>query len=173
MKIFRYLLTNRINKTDIDGIKTKVLGFPNTGWVNEIPPPLVSPNIQFSSVAESYSTLCNPTNGSWPGSSIHDIIQARLLEWIAMPSSTGSSWSMGQTHVSCTSELAGGFFTTGATWEAPYNTYTCIYVSFGNFFLSAEWEIPPNTEFLMNCAPHIRRSEWGPAQVCTHIETHM
>ena len=37
------------------------------------------------------------------------ILQARILEWIAMPSSRGSSWPRDQTHVSCT---AGGFFTT-------------------------------------------------------------
>ena len=37
-------------------------------------------------------TLCNPMNRSTPGSSVHGTFQARILEWIAMPSSRGSSW---------------------------------------------------------------------------------
>ena len=35
--------------------------------------------------------LCNPINCSPPGSSVHGILQARILEWVAMPSSRGSS----------------------------------------------------------------------------------
>ena len=38
------------------------------------------------------------------------ILQARMLEWVAMPYSGGSSWSRDQTHVSCGSCIAGGFF---------------------------------------------------------------
>ena len=36
-------------------------------------------------------TLCDPMNYSPPGSSVHGILQARILEWVAMPSSRGSS----------------------------------------------------------------------------------
>ena len=36
-------------------------------------------------------TLCDPTDCSPPGSSVHGILQARTLEWVAMPSSGGSS----------------------------------------------------------------------------------
>ena len=53
---------------------------------------------------------CSP-----PGSSVHGILQATLLEWVAMPSSRGSSWLMDWTQVSC---IAGGFFTVWATREA-------------------------------------------------------
>ena len=42
--------------------------------------------------AQSYPTLCDPVDGSPPGSSVHGILQARVLEWGAMPSSRGSSW---------------------------------------------------------------------------------
>ena len=46
-------------------------------------------------------TLCNPMDCSPPGSSIHgDSVQARILQWVAMPSSMGSSQSRDQTHVS-------------------------------------------------------------------------
>ena len=42
-------------------------------------------------VAQSYPTLCDPIDCSPPGSSVHGIFQARILEWVAMPSSRGSS----------------------------------------------------------------------------------
>ena len=44
-------------------------------------------------------TLCSPMDCSPPGSSVHAILQARILEWVAMPSSRGSSGSRDQTHV--------------------------------------------------------------------------
>ena len=43
-----------------------------------------------------------------PGSSVHGILQARILEWVAMPSSKGSSWPRDRTHVF---RIAGRFFT--------------------------------------------------------------
>ena len=48
--------------------------------------------------------------------SVHGIPQERILEWIAMPSSRGSSWPRDQTQVSC---ISGRFFTIWATREAP------------------------------------------------------
>ena len=42
------------------------------------------------SVAKSCPTLCNPMDCSQPGSSDHGILRARILEWVAMPSSQGS-----------------------------------------------------------------------------------
>ena len=58
--------------------------------------------------AQSCPTLCNPLDCSLSGSSVHGILQARILEWVAMPSSRGSSSHRDQICVSCT---AGGFFT--------------------------------------------------------------
>ena len=46
-------------------------------------------------------TLCHPLDCSPPGSSVHGISQARILEWVAMPSSKGSSPPRNQTCVSC------------------------------------------------------------------------
>ena len=43
-------------------------------------------------VVKSYPTLCDPMNYSLSCSSVHGILQARILEWVAMPSSRGSSW---------------------------------------------------------------------------------
>ena len=51
-----------------------------------------------------------------PGSFVHGILQVRILEWVAMPSSSGSSQPRDQTLMS--SALAGGFFTTSTTWES-------------------------------------------------------
>ena len=43
---------------------------------------------------------CEPMGHSLPSSSVHGILQARILEWVAMPSSRWSSWSGDQTQVS-------------------------------------------------------------------------
>ena len=52
---------------------------------------------------------------SLPGSSVHGILQAKILEWVAISSFKGSSWPWDQTRVSC---IAGRFFTILATGEA-------------------------------------------------------
>ena len=66
-------------------------------------------------VTQSYLILWDPMACSPPGSSVHGISQARILEWVAMPSSRGSSQPRDRTQVSC---IAGGFFTIWATREA-------------------------------------------------------
>ena len=53
-------------------------------------------------------TLCDTMDCSPPGSSVHGIFQARILEWVAIPFSRGSSWPMDQTWIS---RIAGRFFT--------------------------------------------------------------
>ena len=68
---------------------------------------------------QSCLTLCSPMDRSLPGSSLHGILQARMLEWVTMTSSKGSSQPRDQTQVCYVPpSLAGGFFTTSATWEA-------------------------------------------------------
>ena len=64
---------------------------------------------------QSHLTLCDPVDCSPPGSSVHGIFQARILEWVAVPSSRGCSWSRDQTPISQSPALAGEFFTTSAT----------------------------------------------------------
>ena len=56
-------------------------------------------------------TLSNPVDCSPPGCSVRGILQARKLEWVAMPFSRGSSRPRDQTHVSGISCNADGFFT--------------------------------------------------------------
>ena len=59
--------------------------------------------------------LCNPMDCSPPGSSVHGILQARILKWVAVPCYRGSSRPRIEPK---SPALAGGFFTTNATWEA-------------------------------------------------------
>ena len=69
-------------------------------------------------VTQSCPTLYDPMDYSPSGSSVHGILQARVLEWVAMPSSRGSSQPRDQTQVS---HITGRFFTISATREAQYN----------------------------------------------------
>ena len=66
-------------------------------------------------VAQSCLTFCDPMDCSLPGFSVHGILQLRILEWIAIPFSRGSSRPRDQTWVSC---IASGLFTTWAIREA-------------------------------------------------------
>ena len=59
-------------------------------------------------VAQLCLTLCDPIDCSPPGSFVHGILQARILEWVAVPSSKGSSQLRDWTQVSC---IAGRFIT--------------------------------------------------------------
>ena len=77
------------------------VGSPTEIWVVHVP----------AQSLQSSPTLCNPMNCSPPGSSVPGILQARILEWVAMPSSRGSSQPRDWTHISCVFCIAGGFFT--------------------------------------------------------------
>ena len=71
---------------------------------------------KWSEVAQLCPTLWDPMDYSLSGFSIHGVFQARVLEWIAISFSRGSSRPRNQTWVS---HIAGRFFTIGATREAP------------------------------------------------------
>ena len=86
----------------------------------------VRPNFVFLTTQRvqvvSHSVVSNsldPMDWSLPGSSVHGISQATLLEWVAIPFSRGSSQPRDQTQVSC---IAGRFFTIWATREASLMT---------------------------------------------------
>ena len=66
-------------------------------------------------IAESCPTLCDPMDYSLPGSSVHGILQGRMLEWVAISSSRGSPQPLTMQTASLTSPAwAGGFFTISA-----------------------------------------------------------
>ena len=76
--------------------------------------------------------LWGPLDCSLPGSSVHGILQARMLEWVAMSSSRGSSWPRNPAHISHVSCTAGGFFICWAIGE------TLFYVQ-GDTTVWAHW----------------------------------
>ena len=80
-------------------------------------------------VAQLCPPLGDPTDCSLPGSSVHGILQARILEWLAMPFPRGSFWLRDRPWVSHT---AGGFFTIWATREAK-RSYTVFNLSFSDW----------------------------------------
>ena len=73
-------------------------------------------------------TLCDPVDCSPPGFSVHAILQVRILEWVAVSSSRGSSQPRDQTRISMSPALPGRFFTTSATWEAHVFVCVCVCV---------------------------------------------
>ena len=93
-------------------------------------------------------------DGSSPGSSVHGILQARILEWAAMTSSGDlpdpwiEPWSPVSPH------LAGGFFTASSTWEALSNkrlflmTFSWFLLSLQIYFLG-ELRKPPGCSFVV------------------------
>ena len=87
-------------------------------------------------VAQSYPTLQDPMDCCPPGSSFHGIFQARILEWVAISFSRGSSGPRNRAWVSC---IAGGFFTYWARREA------LRVILDGMYFLSSKFSVlsPP------------------------------
>ena len=79
-----------------------------------------------SEVAQSCPTLSDPMECSPPGSSVHGIFQARLLEWVASAFSGEYSRLKDQSHVSLSPALAGGFFTAVGRWY-PSNSSPALY----------------------------------------------
>ena len=70
-------------------------------------------------VSQSCLALCSPLDCSPPSSSVHGIFQARVLQWVAIPFSRGSSRPRDQTCISSDSCTAGGFFTAEPPGEVP------------------------------------------------------
>ena len=77
-------------------------------------------------------TLCDPMNCSPPGSSVHGIFQARILEWVAIPFSRGFSQPRDQTHIS---HIAGRFFSALAT---HFSCETMLWWTFCSFIFDHE-----------------------------------
>ena len=94
--------------------------------------------LKWSEVTRSYLTLCDPMDGSLPGSTIHGIFQARILEWAAISFSRGSSQPRGWTRVSC---IADRRFTIWATREASSVILISVIILFSSN-ISALYLVP-------------------------------
>ena len=74
-------------------------------------------------VAQSCLTLCDSMDCIPPGSSVHGILQARILEWVAISFSRDSSQPKDQIQIS---RIAGRLFTVWATRKAHWIMYDCL-----------------------------------------------
>ena len=90
---------------------------------------------------QSCPTLCNPMDYSPPDSSVHGILQAKIVEWLAMLLSRGSSWPRDKTQVTCVSDTAGWFFTT-KHWGSP------------QWLLQGYWSHPGDSTLMMSSNPN-------------------
>ena len=99
-----------------------------------------------SSVAQSCPTPCDTRDCSPPGSSVHAILQARILEWVAMPSSRGPSQPRDWARVSCVGRQ---ILYHWAPWEVSSGTlaiyprpFACPSTSVGNFSAHLKGYLP-------------------------------
>ena len=97
---------------------------------------------------QSCLNLCDPMDCSPPGSTIHAILQARILEWVAMPSSRGSSWPKEQSWVASflyhLCDYQGSPNQTVVLFKTWENFGACEYFSFICFqHLSKPCTLPP------------------------------
>ena len=101
-------------------------------------------------VTQSCLTLCDPVDYTLLGSSLHGILQARMMQWVYIPFSRESSWSRDWTQVSCTADR---FLSTWATKEAQYIVeyysaikkenmpFAIMLMDLEAFMLSEPWDI--------------------------------
>ena len=107
-------------------------------------------------VAQSCLTVCNPMDCSPPGSSVHGILQTRILEWVAIPFSRGCSWLRSRTLFSC---IVGRFFTIwalGKPWIRiiRYTNYPSTVLGPGNKNLKVFWEDKSRSGAMASASRH-------------------
>ena len=116
--------------------------------------------------AQSHLTLCHPADCSPPGSSVHGIVQARILEWVTIPFSREFSQPRDQTQVSC---IVGRFFIfwaiaqthmdnifskkkykykNSSSWKIVITLGLCL-LKFSNFYSQLFIKIAMKSEFLL------------------------
>ena len=143
---------------------------------------------------QSCPTLCDPVNCSPPGSPVHGIFQARVLEWVAMSSCRGSSWPRDWTCIPYVLEKEMATHSSTLAWRIPWmeepgrRQFTgsqrvghdwATSLSFYSSFWRRKWPLTP--AFLPG-ESHGRRglvgySLWGckeldPTKQLTHTHTH-
>ena len=107
--------------------------------------------VGFACVLSCVWLFCDPFGCSLPGSSVHGIFQARILERVAMPFSRGSSLPRDRPWVSC---IAVRFFTIWATREAQVKMCVCVCVCVFSYLVASEFlrpimacQVPLSMEF--------------------------
>ena len=82
-------------------------------WAPGLSAPITHPHAAAAKSLQSYLTLCDPTDGSPPGSAVPGILQARTLEWVAISFSNAWKWKVKVKSLSCVWFLA-------TPWTAAY-----------------------------------------------------
>ena len=106
-------------------------------------------------VAQSCPTLCDPMDCSLPGSSVHGIFQARVLEWVAISFSRGSSQPRDWTRVS---RFAGRRFTVWATGKPsvihtfPFDNCFLFVWTLSHSLTSSQWDITALLNMSFTCS---------------------
>ena len=121
-------------------------------------------------MSQSWPTLCNPVDCSLPGSSVHCILQARILQWVAISFFRGSSQPRDWTWFSC---IAGRFFNVWTIREATFQFWFFSHVLTNLTHLqptqplliisieqSNMW-LNPFIFFFSICSVTIMKSPWG------------
>ena len=105
--------------------------------------------------AHSCLTLCNPMDCNPLGSSLCGILQERILVWVAIPFSKGSSWPRDQILVSCTGSWILNHW---ATWEAPL-----LVLVMGNWDWSMDEATWSESRSVVSDSlwPHVPYSTWN------------
>ena len=109
-------------------------------------------------VIQSCPALCDPMDCSPPGSSVHEILQARILEWVAMPSSRRPSHS-GIYPVSMSPALVGKFFTTRATWQVHMCVCCAVLDGSGVQLFATPWTVAHQAPLSMGLL-QVKILEW-------------
>ena len=125
------------------------------GWVERIMLYNFGIGRKESEMAQSCLTLCDPMGHRLPGSSIHGIFQARVLEWVAISFSRGSSWPRDRTQVS---RIVGRRFTVWATRGV---------LGLEESLISSLAQVPQMGRVPVFLAPDSHRVEIGPIRLCT------
>ena len=126
--------------------KTKWHTSSQWGFTNSTPSPAETTvtSICACSVAQSCQTLCSPMNCSQPGSSVQGVLQARILEGVAILFSRGSSQSRYRTRDSW---IAGGFYSTDPPGKLRKSSLQCL-----------SWQRP--IKRLQKQWLHLKRGAW-------------
>ena len=128
-------------------------------------------------VAQLYQTLCNPVAYSPSGSSAHGILQARILEWVAISFSGGSAWPRDWTQVSCT---AGRLYSLSHQGNPECAAYRCtvptnwkqaLWRQWSMFILAHLKQLEMFTEVLGLSRNQIR-FPWEPPKAVVALQTH-
>ena len=108
-------------------------------------------------VTQSCPTLCNSMDCSPPGSSVHGILQARTLEWVAIPFSRGYSWPRDWIWVSCIAKV-------DSLPSEPPNFFFSRMWHYEIWFLE-KWDIYLSPGFFSEFHQH------SPECLCAHVSS--